>query len=456
MIIPQSMPKIKNFFRPIRPRAIVAAYLTRLIAGFIDHHGRMSAGQAAGAVASKARHRVNLARFLHRYGRGLDWLRGEFAELLLNAAGPPAKGIYVFILDATDVTQQGAKTENMFFSGNRKPRQARLPRYSKRRVARHSCHRHVMGLLLTPSGVRIPSYRAYYTWDHCQTKGILYRTQADLGAQLINEMKTPPGARVIVVGDTAFEAKQIRAACQARGFKWIMPSNTERVLAGDKPRTKVWSLLSTLPGDRYVEIRLASQKARLASQRRSAGCRRKSKKRNIPTYYVHEERRCVHSLGDTRLIFSTKTKPQSDRPILRDQAKILLTNDFELSSEQIVALYALRWQIELFFKELKSYLGLHHYRFRRFDDVEAWVNACLITFIYLEWLRCQRLKKLSSAIDRKRWEHQRTYGLALAVRQSVAEAELLEIHRCTKTKSGQRRLRKILRSALPTDYQLSL
>jgi hypothetical protein len=276
-----------------------------------------------------------------------------------------------------------------------------------------------------------------------------------LGAELIHAVNIPAGARVVVVGDTAFEAKQIRAACDARGFKWIMPSNTERVLAGDKPRTKVWSLLANLPGNRYVKIRLASKKTALASQRRVAGCRCGSK-RKIPTYYVHEERRRVHSLGDTRLVFSTKTKPQSDQPIPRDRAKILLTNDFELSVEQIVALYALRWQIELFFKELKSHLGLHHYRFRRFEQVEAWVEACLITFIYLEWIRCQGLKKASSATDRQRWERGRTYGLATAVRQSVAQAELLEIHRCTQTKSGQRRLRKMLQSALPTEYRLSL
>jgi hypothetical protein len=455
MIIPHSMPKIKSFIRPLNLRPVVSAHLIRLMAGFIDHRGRMSAGQAAGVVASQARHRASIGRFLRRYGRHSGWLRGRFAKPLLAASEAAEKGIYVFILDATDVTQQGVKTENTFSTGNRKPRKARLPRYSKRRVARHSCHRHVMGLLLKPSGVRIPLYRPYYTPDYCQARGILHRTQADLGAELIAAVDIPAGARVIVVGDTAFEAKQIRAACDARGFKWIMPSNTERVLAGDKPRTKVWSLLANLPGNRYVKIRLASKKTALASQRRVAGCRCGSK-RKIPTYYVHEERRRVHSLGDTRLVFSTKTKPQSDQPIPRDQAKILLTNDFELSVEQIVALYALRWQIELFFKELKSHLGLHHYRFRRFEQVEAWVEVCLITFIYLEWIRCQGLRKASSATDRKRWERGRTYGLATAVRQSVAQAELLEIHRCTQTKSGQRRLRKMLQSALPTEYQMSL
>ena len=36
-----------------------------------------------------------------------------------------------------------------------------------------------------------------------------------------------------------------------------------------------------------------------------------------------------------------------------------------------------RWHIELFFKELKSTLGLHHYRFKKFEKAETWVTLCL-------------------------------------------------------------------------------
>lgn len=42
--------------------------------------------------------------------------------------------------------------------------------------------------------------------------------------------------------------------------------------------------------------------------------------------------------------------------------------------------YNLRRPIELFFKELKSTLGLDPYRFRDFVTVERWVAVCLPTF----------------------------------------------------------------------------
>ena len=51
------------------------------------------------------------------------------------------------------------------------------------------------------------------------------------------------GARVIVLGDTAYDSEVVRDACGDRGYSWIFPSNPERVLAGPKgERSKVRSL----------------------------------------------------------------------------------------------------------------------------------------------------------------------------------------------------------------------
>jgi hypothetical protein len=56
---------------------------------------------------------------------------------------------------------------------------------------------------------------------------------------------------VVVLGETAFEAADIRAACAERGFAWVVPLNPERVLAGPKPRPKVLSLVSGLAAERF-------------------------------------------------------------------------------------------------------------------------------------------------------------------------------------------------------------
>jgi len=450
MIFSQSLPQSKLFFKKVGLKSLAVRYLMMLMVGFLNHRGRMSGREAAGAIASDSRHRGGVSRFLRKRGGRLRYLRHQLARQLLELS--QGRGLYVFILDATDVTQQGQHTENTFSTGNRKPRSSQHKRYTKRAHRRHSSHRHVMGLLLTPSGTRIPFYRSFYTRAYCQQRGWKYRTQADLGAELIAALpELPRGAQVVVLGDTAFESQQVRRACLKRGCRWIMTANPERVLAGDKPRPKVASLLQKFRFDQFVSIRLKPGREPWAALRPTAPCRigPKSKPR---TYYVHEERRCVHSVGDVKIVFSMMKAPLRGQPIERDQVKILLCNDLRLSAERVVALYALRWQIEMFFKELKSVLGMHHYRLRDFQCVEAWVEACLITYTYLEWIRWRRLQsKTLTAAEQKWWLWQRSHGLASAVRQRIEETEITTLYRSLESKWGVRKLRRALKAALPPE-----
>ena len=127
-----------------------------------------------------------------------------------------------------------------------------------------------------------------------------------------------------------------------------------------------------------------------------------------------------------------------------------------LSAAEIVELYDLRWQIELFFKELKSTLGFHPYRFEKFTCVERWVEMCLVTFLYLEWYRVRRRKRPGQPAKEKRWWlAQRTHGLAMAVRQAVDCHDLSTMARLTATKAGLRKLRAILYQALPLEFRMT-
>jgi len=189
-----------------------------------------------------------------------------------------------------------------------------------------------------------------------------------------------------------------------------VPLNPERVLLeGAKPRPKVRSLAKGLRAERFTPVGLDPGRGPFVARRRVAR-RRLGPKVKTRTFHAHSERRQVHSLGDVRLVFSTKVKPEPGVAV--EVQKVLVTNDRKRTAAAVVELYALRWQIELFFKELKSTLGLHRYRFRRFRKVEAWVRACLVAFVYLEWHRARQWRRRDlSAGDRRRWQWQRSYGL---------------------------------------------
>ena len=260
-------------------------------------------------------------------------------------------------------------------------------------------------------------------------------------------MAVPDGATVVVLGDTAYEAAVIRTACAARGFSWVVPLNPERVLAGAKPRPKVRSLAADLSASHFEAVRLVPGQGAYAAQRRAARCRvgPKSKAR---TFWVHPERRAVHNVGDVLLVFSTKEQPQAGRAVAVQ--KVLMTNDVTSTAAAVVALYDVRWQVELFFKELKGTLGLHRYRFREFAKVEGWAQACLVAFCYLEWYRAEQLGRRDVTDKEARWwQGQRCYGISAAVWKRAEDHDLEKLRRWSGTKAGLKRLRRALRQAQP-------
>jgi hypothetical protein len=448
LILQDALPQIKRFFKPVPISQRACGLAIRCVVAFLMHLGKMSASTAASSVRTQARHRAQLCRFMGRgFWRRLDLL-GPLRAALLELES--RHGMFIFDLDQTFCGQQGKLTENTFSRGNTKKRPTKSKRKQKK-CARRSCHCFVMGLLITPSGIRIPFCRSFYTQDYCKKKKLDYRTQTELAAQLIRQLPLPQGACLKVLGDTAFDAEVIRDACRQRQFKWIVPVNPERVLAGEKPRPKVRSLSENLHADQMVRLEVHPGRGKYVNYRRIARCRI-GPKLKPRTYFVHEESRDVHSVGTVRLFFSTTKAPAQGQRV--DVQKILMTNDEKLSLRDVIEIYQLRWQIELFFKELKSTLGLHHYRFVRFEKVENWVTLCLASFIYLEWIRAGKLR-VKSATDRRRawWQAQRTYGLAGAVRQTAEQRELKLLAEALKTPSGQKRLAKLLSQSHPKEYR---
>jgi len=450
LIMQDAIPGIKKFLQPVvmnsRARDLVACCLI----AFLMHSGKMSATQAAGAVRSQSRHRAQICRFLGRkYWKRLNLLK-PLQDALLERESTDG-GVFLFIIDQTVCSVQAETAQNAYHTRNTQ----RRPQKSKRRQKKHikrSCHCFVMGLLITPSGIRIPFFLPFYTKAYCAEKQIAHRTQADLAAELIDKLPVPDSARVIVLGDTAFDAKQIRSSCAQRGFSWIVPANPERVLAGSKPRPKVASLIEEMSTQKLTRIEVQAGKGRYVDYRRVSpyrvGLKLKSR-----TYFVHEERRDVHSVGKVRLFFSTMKNPKEGHGLRG--CKILMTNDKQLSKSEVIEIYSLRWQIELFFKELKSSLGFHHYRLRSFERVETWAALCLAAFIFLEWQRAEKLKhrKLKKE-ERAWWKQQRTHGLTLAVRQQTESREIDLISKALDSKSGVKRLKKLITKGYPKEYRI--
>jgi hypothetical protein len=459
VIMQDALPGIKRFLKPLGLSAAAEGHVISFITAFMMHLGRMSAAAAGSAIRLHPRHRAQAMRFLARDRRVRDLaVLMQLADLLL-AFEHRRTGQWLLIVDQTFCTQQGLKTENTFSHGQKA--KSGNDRRNRRKQPRRRCHCFVMGLLITPSGLRLPLYRGYYTQEYLQQKNqrraarkqppVPYRKQTELAAELIRTAPVPARAEVVVLGDNAFDAEAVQKACREKDYSWIVCMNQERVLEGKKPRPRVWSLASTFRAHQLAPVQLKPGKGPYVAPRRAAACRigRHAKTR---TFYVHLEQLTVQSVGRVQVVFSTMLEPQRGQAV--EIQKVLMTNNLKLSAAQIVELYDLRWQIELFFKELKSTLGFHQYRFRKFYKVERWVELCLITFLYLEWSRAEKLADRRLTEKQKQWWcQQRSHGLCVALRQAAEEKELDRLAEYTRTRGGLRKLKRILRAARPPEQR---
>jgi hypothetical protein len=451
IIFSETADMLKGFIQKSGLGQLARDMVLRLVLTFILHRGRMSCSQAAGAVASEPVHRGEISRFLPRP----RWRKKDFnhphrvALLKLESK----RGKFIFIVDATLVSQAGKKTKNTFSTNNHnRGRRGKKRRFGKKKIAYKTCHSFTFGLLITPSGIRIPVEVPHYTKEYCEERGLTHLTTAEAAAEMIRWLSLPPKAQVVVIGDTAYDAKVVQEACEERGYIWIMPANPERVYEGSqgarprvRSRLKDWKQLSL----RTIRLR--------ASTGQYAGYRRLSKWRMGPKlkpreYYAHQERADVRSVGRVQLVFSTmKRNLKAATP---DDVKILMTNALHLSASEIIELYSLRWQIELFFKELKSTLGFDQYRFQQFEAVEAWVEIAITTVLFLEHERATRMRDKSLSREARRWwAMQRLHGLCTAIRHECELQELKYVSERLKTSGGITKLQRLVGAAIPPEFR---
>ncbi len=306
--------------------------------------------------------------------------------------------------------------------------------------------------MITPSGYRIPFQIPHYTKEYCQEKGIEHRTTAQSAAELIRSLPLPEDAEVVVLGDTAYDAKVVRQACDDRKYNWIFPINPERVYEGPKgQRPKVRSRLKDWTSLSLKTIRLRAATGKYAKYRRLSRYRVGPKMKTC-VYYAYQEIQEVRSVGRVQLVFSTM-KPNLKKATPND-VKILMTNATKMSVSEVCELYSVRWQIELFFKEMKSTLGFHQYRFKDFEAVEAWVNIAITTVLYLEQYRAKQLARRGLSDEAKRWwSRQRLHGLCEAFSQQAEANELKYVSDRLKTSGGIAKLKRLLKNGSPTEYR---
>src|SRR5262249_49243404 len=84
----------------------------------------------------------------------------------------------------------------------------------------------------------------------------------------------------------------------------------------------------------------------------------------------------------------------------RWQAKVLACTDPRATAREVVEWYEVRWQIEIFFRELKSRMQLGSYVLMKFEAVERYLDLLLMGFLLLEQQRLQDMQSSGPPSER--------------------------------------------------------
>jgi hypothetical protein len=371
MIFSTSLPRFKAFLGHCCPKASDLTCSLLLLATFLLPAARRSVAAAARSLLDDLRHAGWLLRWLGSSTAPAALLAA--AQRQLHHARAAAGRLHVLTLDSTQHGQQGRHAQNTFARGNTRARPKKSSRKQKQ-VHRRSCHCFVFALLLTPCGLRIPYWLPFSTEEFCAHFGRPHHSQATLAAQLIDGIALPRGSRVVVVGDTAFEARQVRAACARRGWSWVVPLNPERRLAGPKPRPPVRSLYPHLTADAFRAVSFRLDQGELAALARVSPKRSQSSK-HARTYWVHRRTATILNVGEVALLFSTKHDPTTPGGV--QVQKVLISDAVRASTEELLGWYALRWQVEQTFKDVKEVWGAGQQQVRNVHSNEGCFNLNL-------------------------------------------------------------------------------
>jgi hypothetical protein len=383
-----------------------------------------------------------VCRWLARLRFPVDrWHQHACRRLLACAARLGGDGPWFAAFDGTDTKRGGlAKIQNTRNYG-KKPKTKKGGRPSSQ------SHTFLLGLLLLPCGLRLPLPRkSWYTKAYAKEHGLNYRTQIELVEELLLWLAPllPEDIDLVVLADSYFDSKRLFGLCRQHDWTFITKLKTNRTFA-DEPGQQIVAHGQSLAAEEFRRCRLCRGREATAGYRRQPP--RKARAHENRVYDYHSERRLVSKSGEVQVVYSWKTPTYTPRANFeRRQFAALVTNNLRLAPRKVVEYYELRWQIEVFFRELKGQLGLQDYQGTHFPSYERYVTLVLLGYMVLEY---QRLRGLMGRAGQDEppggWAVARTQALLKQVRREAQQADLRWIEQRLKTRSGCRLLRQALR-----------
>jgi DDE superfamily endonuclease len=205
-----------------------------------------------------------------------------------------------------------------------------------------------------------------------EKEGVLFTSKIDLMTQQIQNFVAPSGTETHVLLDTWYNCKSIWKVARDRKFNITTGIKRNRWLrvscevTSDRPKGWKWQRLddyaASLPEEAYQQC----------------SCPRNPEEK----VWVHVVDTRVRKLYRCQIIIIRKN--------LKDPlsaARFWVTSDLKADAQTCLNVISIRWDIEVFFEDMKELLGIDQYQLMTATALLRYWTLCWIAFSFLEEIR---------------------------------------------------------------------
>lgn len=272
---------------------------------------------------------------------------------------------------------------------------------------------------------------AFYTKAYCRKNNLKYRTEHENVVEYINnlDLKDYFGPhdpkKVVVLADSGYDCKEIENAITAKKWKYIIALKKKRSVKTEKeftntPKSKGWHQVEQF----FKNHRRVKWITVFLPKNSSVKKRMEFRIRQITGYLRH--------VGKAQMICSEFKKRSRD-----GRRKYLACNDLKATPRQILLGYRIRWEIEIFHKMIKMFLGFEDVAPKWFDSVVSHVHWVYCAYILLNFHPPGMPKEIKSIAEKQNM-----------ITQSIKNKEISHRLQVLSQINGVDRLKIELRQAL--------
>ena len=216
----------------------------------------------------------------------------------------------------------------------------------------------------------------FYTKAYCRKHKLTYRTEHQRIVEYLADLDLAQyfcrhdPKKVVVLGDSGYDDKKIEKTIADKGWTYLIALKNKRSIKtlkeyADTPKSSGWHQI-----ERFFKDRRRIKWTPVFFPKNSPKEKRMEVRARRITGYLKY-------VGKAQLICSEMKQRRKQR------RKHFACNDLKATLLQILSAYRIRWQIELFHKKIKMFLGFEDVAAKSFDSVVSHVHWVYCAYILL-------------------------------------------------------------------------